>query len=60
MELTVTLPFSEFYTADCQKNTINIERKISNLMREVTLNKGTTFIISVAAACKAATATLIA
>jgi plasmid segregation protein ParM len=40
IDLTVTLPISEFYTADCQKNTLNIERKISNLMREVTLNKG--------------------
>lgn len=45
IELTVTLPISEFYTADCQKNTLNIERKISNLMREVTLNKGATFTI---------------
>ncbi|WP_216078797.1 plasmid segregation protein ParM domain-containing protein, partial [Shigella sonnei] len=35
IDLTVTLPISEFYTADCQKNTLNIERKIRNLMREV-------------------------
>ena len=45
IDLTVTLPISEFYTADCQKNTLNIERKIRNLMREVTLNKGGTFTI---------------
>lgn len=44
-ELTVTLPISEFYTADCQKNMLNIERKTSNLMRDITLNKGTTFKI---------------
>lgn len=44
--LTVTLPISEFYTADCQKNELNIERKIANLMRPVTLNKGEAFTIS--------------
>lgn len=46
IDLTVTLPISEFYTPDCQKNTLNIERKVKNLMREVTLNKGDTFRIN--------------
>lgn len=45
IDLTVTLPISEFYTADRQKNTLNITRKIRNLTREVTLNKGGTFTI---------------
>lgn len=45
IDLIVTLPISEFYTADCQKNVLNIERKIANLSREVELNKGTLFRI---------------
>ncbi|CAK9887202.1 MAG: Plasmid segregation protein ParM (plasmid) [Candidatus Erwinia impunctatus] len=43
--LTVTLPVSEYYTADCQKNYENIRRKKENLMRPVTLNRGKTFEI---------------
>lgn len=45
IDLTVTLPISEFYTADCQKNTLNIERKIANLSRQIEINKGTLFSI---------------
>lgn len=43
--LTVTLPISEFYTKECQKNELNIQRKIDNLKRQVTLNKGESFTI---------------
>ncbi|MCT4709065.1 plasmid segregation protein ParM [Enterobacteriaceae bacterium H11S18] len=43
--LTVTLPISEFYTKDCQKNQLNIQRKIDNLMRPVKLNKSEAFTI---------------
>ncbi|EOC0580015.1 TPA: plasmid segregation protein ParM domain-containing protein [Enterobacter kobei] len=45
VSLTVTLPISEFYTRDCQKNELNIQRKIDNLMRPVKLNKGEVFTI---------------
>ncbi|EAV2917291.1 plasmid segregation protein parM [Salmonella enterica] len=45
VSLTVTLPISEFYTKECQKNELNIQRKIDNLMRPVKLNKGETFSI---------------
>lgn len=45
MSLTVTLPISEFYTPECQKNTLNIQRKIDNLLRPVKLNRGETFTI---------------
>lgn len=45
VKLTVTLPISEFYTEDCQKNTVNIQRKIDNLLRPVTLNKGEAFTV---------------
>lgn len=45
VSLTVTLPISEFYTPDCQKNELNIRRKIENLMRPVTLNKGEVFTV---------------
>lgn len=45
VSLTVTLPISEYYTPECQKNELNIQRKIDNLMRPVTLNKGQTFTI---------------
>lgn len=31
VSLTVTLPISEFYTKECQKNELNIQRKIDNL-----------------------------
>ncbi len=46
VKLTVTLPISEFYTDDCQKNSVNIQRKIDNLLRPVTLNKGDTFTVT--------------
>lgn len=45
VSLTVTLPVSEFYTKECQKNELNIQRKIDNLMRPVRLNKGDVFTI---------------
>lgn len=45
INLTVTLPISEFYTPECQKNEVNIQRKIDNLMRPVILNKNDTFTI---------------
>ncbi|MEY0604556.1 plasmid segregation protein ParM domain-containing protein, partial [Providencia huaxiensis] len=45
IKLVVTLPISEFYTADCQKNELNIQRKIENVLRPVKLNKGITFTI---------------
>ncbi len=45
IDLVVTLPISEFYTADCQKNELNIQRKIENVLRPVKLNKGTTLRI---------------
>ena len=46
IDLTVTLPISEFYTVDCQKNELNIERKIANLSRQVEINKGLPFSIN--------------
>lgn len=45
VSLTVTLPISEFYTPECQKNELNIQRKKDNLMRAVKLNKGDSFVI---------------
>lgn len=45
VEIWVTLPVSEYYTADCQKNERNIARKKENLLRSLSLNKGETFII---------------
>ncbi|HAV1871861.1 TPA: plasmid segregation protein parM [Enterobacter hormaechei subsp. steigerwaltii] len=45
VSLTVTLPISEFYTSDCQKNELNILRKIKNLLRPIKLNKGEVFTI---------------
>ncbi|ECL7345102.1 plasmid segregation protein ParM domain-containing protein [Salmonella enterica subsp. enterica serovar Winslow] len=45
VSLTVTLPLSEYYDQDCQKNEENIRRKQANLLRDIALNKGTTFII---------------
>lgn len=46
VSLVVTLPISEFYTPDCQKNELNIQRKIENVIRPVKLNKGQTFTIT--------------
>ncbi|WP_086956732.1 plasmid segregation protein ParM domain-containing protein [Xenorhabdus innexi] len=45
VDLTVTLPISEYYNADCQKNTLNIERKIANVLRPIKLNNGECFPI---------------
>ncbi|MGY0160689.1 plasmid segregation protein ParM domain-containing protein [Edwardsiella tarda] len=45
VSLIVTLPISEFYQPDCQKNERNIQRKIDNLLRAVSINKGTAFKI---------------
>lgn len=44
--LTVTLPLSEFYDQDCQKNEVNIQRKRENLQREVVLNRGHVFTVA--------------
>ena len=44
--LTVTLPLSEYYDQDCQKNEENIRRKRENLLREMTVNKRERFTIS--------------
>lgn len=46
VSLTVTLPISEFYTADCQQNDVNIQRKIDNLLRPVRLNNGNVFTLA--------------
>jgi plasmid segregation protein ParM len=44
IELWVTLPISEYYTNhDAQENTFNIQRKISNLQRSISLNKRQVF-----------------
>ena len=43
--LTVTLPLSEYYDQDCQKNEENIARKKDNLLRDITLNKGDVFTV---------------
>jgi len=39
IELWVTLPISEYYSDDTQENTANIQHKIRNLQRPITLNK---------------------
>lgn len=44
--LTVTLPLSEYYDQDCQKNELNIRRKKENLLRELVLNRGSVFTIT--------------
>ncbi len=44
--LTVTLPLSEYYDHDCQKNEDNIRRKRENLLRDLTVNKRERFTIS--------------
>ncbi len=46
VSLTVTLPVSEYYDANCQKNQENINRKKQNLLRPITLNRGKTFEIT--------------
>lgn len=45
IELTVTLPVTEFFDTDNQPNESNIETKKKNVLREITLNKGDTFKI---------------
>lgn len=44
--LTVTLPLSEYYDQDCQKNEENIRRKRENLLRDIVVNKRGRFVIS--------------
>lgn len=44
--ITVTLPLSEYYDQDCQKNEANISRKRENLMRDIVVNKHERFVIS--------------
>jgi plasmid segregation protein ParM len=46
VSLTVTLPLSEYYDGDCQRNEENIRRKRENLMRELVLNKGRAFTVT--------------
>ena len=46
VSLTVTLPLSEYYDQDCQRNEENIRRKRENLMRPIGLNKGTVFTVT--------------
>ncbi|MEJ5174615.1 plasmid segregation protein ParM domain-containing protein [Erwinia sp. MYb416] len=46
VSLTVTLPVSEFYDGDCQRNEDNIRRKKENLLRPLVLNRGKTFTVS--------------
>lgn len=43
--LTVTLPVTEFFDADNQPNEANIEAKKSNVLRDISLNKGDVFKI---------------
>ncbi|ELY4112145.1 StbA family protein [Cronobacter turicensis] len=46
VSITVTLPLSEYYDQDCQKNEQNIQRKRDNLMRELRVNKREGFTIT--------------
>lgn len=43
VDIVVTLPISEYYDLDSQENTQNIERKIKNIKRDISLNKGDVF-----------------
>ncbi|HGJ5884502.1 plasmid segregation protein ParM domain-containing protein [Arsenophonus sp.] len=43
VELWVTLPISEYFTPDMQENVINITRKVENLKKRISLNKGKVF-----------------
>lgn len=52
MGLTVNIPIRVFYTSDCQHNEANIQRKIDNLLRPVTLNKRETFTIEPLTSCR--------
>lgn len=46
ISLTVTLPISEYYTKDCQRNELNIQRKIDNVKRKVNINKRKAFTVT--------------
>ena len=46
VSLTVTLPLSEYYDQDCQKNDVNIRRKRENLLRDIVVNKRERFVIT--------------
>lgn len=46
VDITVTLPLSEYYDRNNQPNTDAIERKQNSLMRPVTLNGGKTFTVT--------------
>lgn len=46
IDITVTLPVTEFFTEDAQPNLKNIERKKANLLRNIELNKGAVFSIT--------------
>lgn len=46
VELVVTLPLSEYFDHDCQKNDENIRRKKENLLRWISLNKGDVFSVT--------------
>ncbi|WP_334472464.1 plasmid segregation protein ParM domain-containing protein [Arsenophonus sp. PmNCSU2021_1] len=45
IELTVTLPVTEFFTEDAQINEKNIQRKKENILKKVNINKGENFDI---------------
>lgn len=47
IEITVTLPVTEFFDADNQPNEKNIEKKKQNVLRRIALNKGENFTIAV-------------
>ncbi|WP_017345798.1 plasmid segregation protein ParM domain-containing protein [Pantoea sp. A4] len=46
VRLTVTLPLSEYYDADLQRDDVKIARKIKNLLRRLEINKGKAFTVS--------------
>lgn len=45
VSLVVTLPVSEYYDQDCQKNEDNIRRKTENLLRPLVLNRQAGFTV---------------
>lgn len=45
IDVVVTLPLSEYYDKNNQPNSVNIERKRHNLLRQIELNGGQTFSI---------------
>lgn len=46
VSLTVTLPLSEYYDGDCQRNKENIRLKREKLMHELVLNKSRAFTVT--------------